>query len=304
MGYRKIVNICLGLSCLFLIVSCSQPSTKAENSIDPQAGEDALQVIWGSRVLPLPVDQLGLSQGALKYVLAVYKGGGVQILDFELDRLTDIVDGNPSAITAGFDYQIGESAVALFFGVEGGVLTAYIFVPELNRVEAVPVNIPDRNQREVAGVCAGMGADGAGISLAWWYQAQPNRLHAGRVATQDLALVVETISDTNTAGELYGCDVGAHGPKGRGFDDADETKTPFGSVVLSDGYLAWADDDTAIDILDGLSLQVPESVTAIAARAGETLPTLPDGTIAIAGDYANSEGSRILFLGRMGVQAQ
>ena len=290
-----LVNVGLAASLIF-ISACSgdreppveeTPVQAAPNSstIDPNPAK--LQAVWSTSSLSAPIRDLGLSGGLNPVLASVLEEGQLQLFDLDGEQLTEPTDVGITAIGDGFAATLNELDITMFPGIgSDGSLNVYLY----NHVLGAPVALDLIPEANAAGLCVGESAtEGALAEIAYWSAEAPSRLMTGEVSVVDEEFQWNAGETKEAGGVLGACRIGGgvYDWTGGGTDlvklENDDAEKLL--VLSKSGIHEFVDGtiETPITIRDGISVRVPEPITAMSALSDVKFGGYPQGVVVVGG---------------------
>lgn len=299
---------------LFYAASCSGPqepepeqpaieeNSSSEQPVEPESAADTLPAVWSTDALDFPVRSLGIAGGASSTFAVAYEGGGLQIFDFNADRVTNVTDTDVVALAEGRYAMLSGTPVTFFPGIDSdGDITVWIHGGNLR--EAIPYELQISQSGRADGLCAAPPAPGSEAlhRLAYW-TAGSTTLLVGEINESDGELAWSSVEDIETgqligactftfAGiEVYGDSIAeSSNLRHRGRETLLTLSEAGGlSVLFGDG------EEQAFDITPGITVRVPDMFTSLAATGDPRGGGYPDGLIILGGTIGNSDHRAIL----------
>ncbi|WP_300378719.1 hypothetical protein [Henriciella sp.] len=294
---------------LFYAVSCSGPQEPAEPTPDQsqapapeqprdQAEEQAippgsLPAVWMTRTLDRPIRSIGITGGAGSSFAVAYETGGLQLFNFDAERLTSISDHDVKALAEGRYVMISGTPVTLYPGIGSeGDMKVWIYGGGLS--EAIEYDLKGGDGASLAGMCTTRPETGSDalIRIAYWTEASSTMLEVGDLVERNEELEWVKTSELSADQAITACT----------FTDGEpETFTSpvagaAGLKRFNERTLVTLGEDGAIDvrdsegeterydILDGITVVVPDQPKAIAATGDARGGGYPGGLIVLGGD--------------------
>ncbi|WP_300392068.1 hypothetical protein [Henriciella sp.] len=295
---------------LFYAASCSGPQEAEETPQEttetqapeapaqPAAEPDSLPAVWMTRELDFPVRSIGIAGGAGSTFAVAYDGGGLQIFDFDGDRITEISNHDVTALAQGRYVMISGTPVTVYPGIDAqGDMKAWIYGGGLS--EAIQYDLQGVDGAALAGICAAdpQNRDASLQRIAFWTEAAPAVLEIGELVErggelewvktdeESVSQPIEACTFIANEAETFNAPVaGAAGLKRLGRETL-VTLTEEGMVDVSvDGG-----ETTRYEILDGITVVVPSEPKAIAATGDARGGGYPGGLIVLGGDIERGD---------------
>lgn len=297
--HYKIVNAALAASLVFLAACGDKASEETEEPAPLNLPSEPVEVsntyeiqaVWATDPLPAPIVDLAFTGGSEPLIAAVFETGQLQLFTVQADRISDPIDLGITAIGTGQAVILNEVALTLFPGIgQSGALNFYAHAPALGD----PVELPILPDAQAAGLCAGPPLnDTAIMQLSYWQADNPDTLLQGHIIQDGSGEPIwETIGTHTTDGvPITACTVGVDikiATRQIGHTMASISK--YGqrfTLALTDSDLLTATNAFGgikrVEINRGITVQVPEPMTAMAALSNVQFGNYPDGLIVIAG---------------------
>ena len=293
---------------LFYAASCTGPqepeesasgsaSTKVADSSDDTRQDttppDTLPAVWMTRELDYPVRSIGLAGGAGSTFAVAYEGAGIQVFNFDGERISEISEHDVSALAQGRYVMISGTPVTVYPGIDAaGDLKVWLHGGGLQ--PAIQYDLKGAEGAALAGLCASdpVSQDEGLQRIAFWTEAAPAVLQIGDLIERDGELVWTKANEKSVAEPIVACAfladqartfsgsvAGAAGLKRLGRETLVKL-TPDGALDVSvDGG-----DITRYDVIDGITVLVPDQPKAIAATGDARSGGYPGGLIVLGGD--------------------
>ncbi|MEM6534443.1 MAG: hypothetical protein AAF613_02285 [Pseudomonadota bacterium] len=309
----RLVNASFALALLFVSSGCGQSP-----SSPPQAAETApeaspsvpveegliLPAVWNTSELEGPVASLGIA-GMLGSTIAVgFEDGGLQLFNFDGDRVTDKADLGVQEIGDGRYMLLAGAPVTLFPGIDqNGGLFAYIHGGDLP--EPLPLDLKTREIGDAAGLCSAppsVDSDGV-MRLAFWTKIEPRKLMSGRLVEVGEELVYLLDDPVMADKPISACVLEETG--------ATVFSAPAQDVVVlerngrrhtltldtSGNYarLRSGEPPETLTIRDGMSVKAPEVPSAMTGTGDARGGGYTGGLVVIAGEVASGDHRAVLI---------
>ncbi|WP_143435258.1 hypothetical protein [Henriciella aquimarina] len=251
-----------------------------------------------TRELDHPVRSIGMAGGAGSTFAVAYEGGGLQIFDFNAERITQISDHDIEALAEGRYVMLSGTPVTIFPGIDtSGDIKTWIYGGGL--AEAIQYDLKGIQDGTVQGLCAAPPASDNGTlhRLAYWTDAASTVLQVGNLVERSGELEWVAAEDISVDEPITACTFTDDGPQiyydpiagaarlkrlGR---QTLVTLTSAGDVdIMFD-----KGDRRRYDILDGITVIAPEAPTAVAATGDARGGGYPGGVIVLGGDIAPND---------------
>ena len=297
-----VVNAGLGLALLFTAVACSQkedspPETpETHDTQRAPSGEIELPAVWATRALKGPVSDIAITEGLSGILAIAYTEGGLQLYTMEAEPVGEIANFKLDALGSGHATTIDDRSITLFPGVTAdGTLKAYLFGEGL--VAPAQVDLPVQEERKIDGLCSGPAPIGDIMRLAYWTTANDRVLQTGIVGISEGEFVWRSEESTFTDFAIQSCvftsDTLLASPRsaqtahlGRGaFDALLSIEEDTGLQLSTDLGMT----NTQLDIRNGLTVRVPETIDALTAKGSVLSGGYPGGVVLIAGETSPGE---------------
>ncbi|RIJ15496.1 hypothetical protein D1227_18540 [Henriciella mobilis] len=293
---------------LFYAASCSGPQEPeqpapesgvteapgtAETTDQAATEPDTLPAVWMTRELDFPVRSIGLAGGAGSTFAVAYDGAGLQVFNFDGERISEVSDHDVAALAQGRYMLLSGTPVTLYPGIDAeGELKVWLHGGGIQ--PAIEYDLRGAEGSSLAGICAAEPADrdSALLRIAYWTEASPAVLEIGDLVESGGELEWQKSSDVSVSEPIEACTfiadqpqtfaapvAGASGLKRLGR----ETLVTLGA----DGRLDVSVDGgdvTRYDVIDGITVVVPDQPKAIAATGDARSGGYPGGLIVLGGD--------------------
>ncbi len=310
------VNAGLAGFLLFYAVSCSGPQEPEETSQaanEPPPQEEAqppadtansLPAVWMTRQLDFPVRSIGITGGAGSNFAVAYEGGGLQIFNFDGERITEISDHDVEELAEGRYAMISGTPVTLFPGIDSsGDLKVWIHGGGLTK--AIEYDLQGAGDSPIGGLCAAPPEGNSGDALhrlSFWTQTSPNLLQVGSIIQDGDALVWTGTETVETDDPVSACVYTQDGPEvfaepiitasrlrrlGR---QTTLTLKTNGDVTAIYG----PDSSQAFDISDGITVVAPTLPNTMASTGDARGGGYPGGIIVLGGDIGPDDHRAVL----------
>lgn len=289
---------------LFYAASCSGPQEPAEQGGPAPQGQEEdvvsadplpanmLPAVWSTRQLDSPVASIGIAGGAGSTFAVAYEGGGVQIFDFDGERITEVSDDAAKALAEGRYAMLSGTPVTLFPGLDAsGSLKVWIYGGGV--AEAIGYDLQGEQAGPAAGLCAGtpLNSEADLHRLAYWTEGDPNTLYSGVVRQSGGELVFITEEEEDLGEPITACVIsGDEAIAFNGPVDAAASLRRIGreTLILSEGdgrlSLQIGDNEPArYEIRKGITVEVPQTFTTLAATGDARGGGYPGGVIIVGG---------------------
>ncbi len=300
------VNLSFAAILIFL-AACSETQNSAPVAVDkaervhPAEPAYPLQAVWASRALDEPVTDLAFVGGSEPFLAAVYVSGALQFLTLDGDRLTSAEALNITALADGQAVVLQDTPLNLFPGIDrAGNLNLYTYSPVLD----APLTLPLLEDIGAAGLCAGPPLDETSLmQLAYWTEADRQTLHTGRVEEKADVLIFSPLGERRSqSGPIASCnlyldiqiapaedalDLAKMRKMGKSFTLA---RTAEDRLTVTQANSKTVD----IELLPGITILLPDEITALAALSEVRYGGYPNGIIVIAGPVGQAH--QIIFL--------
>jgi hypothetical protein len=290
------VNAAAGLGLLFAAAACSRqdaaPPAAPETAAIPAGLE--LPAVWSTRPLESPVRDIALSRGTSAILAIAFERGGLEFYSMDGDRLGETARFRLKAIADGRSTTVQGTPVTVFPGLtEEGSLQGYVYSAGL--MGPAQIDLPIDENRSVAGLCTG-DAGGAGIlRLAYWTVVNNRVLRTGLLREEDGELIWMEEASTETTfpvsacvfseGTLVASEISASTAElTRGAYSALLSLSEAGGLQISTDFGATA---TPVGLRDGITVRVPQTLSAITASGTMQAGGYPGGVVVVAGETAS-----------------
>ena len=310
------VNAAITGFLLFYAASCSGPQEPAQEaatsedlasepveSPEPRAG-NFLPAVWSTRELDAPIRSIGIAGGAGSTFAVAYEGGGLQIFDFDGERITDVSDHDVTALGEGRYAMLSGTPVTVFPGIDAtGSLKVWIHGGGL--AEAIQYDLQGEQAGDAAvGLCSAPATEEDELlRLAYWTSDSRQTLYVGTIRQTNGELTLESVSETAADAPITACTFGADGV------------TTYAAPVTAAASLrrrgrdtvvyAGADGDISLklgsnepvqyEITDGITIVAPDQPDAIAATGDARGGGYPGGVIVIGGSVGTDDHRAVLI---------
>lgn len=300
---NRLVNALPILALLFLATSCSGPTeTQVETSPDSQTDTTqsalVLPAVWNSRDLGSPIASIGVA-GALGSMIAVgFEDGGLQILNFEGDRVTEKSDLGVSQLGDGHYLMLSGVPVTLFPGIsQTGDMKVYIHGGQLPEPLVYDLDVAVDSQ--LAGLCTAAPdtADDGVMRLAFWTKTTPDTLHSGRIVQVNEELVFlpdEPVQANRTISACLLDETGATVFSAPALAAASLERRAHRHIVTLDnsGNFQLSSDGNAgetMTIRNGITVEMPLLPVDLAGTGDTRGGGYPGGVLVVAGEAPNGD---------------
>jgi len=299
----RLVNAGVATSMIFL-AACGGDHPQTEANIEdnpPQTAQNApastpintpkLQAVWASSPLTAPIIDLAFAGGPEPILAAVLQTGEIQLFNLLADRITAPVALNVKALATGQAVVLNEAAVTLFPGIgTNGDLNFYAYASALGE----PIKLAFLTGINASGLCAGTPLDKTSVmQLAYWTEDQPTEIVHGHVrqnAAGELAWApIETLN--NDGGPISACLADAQLQVA-----TQETAVNMALMSnLADRYIVAQTSQGTLNLVtkagktspapinNGITVRVPEPITAMAGLSTVLYGNYPKGVIVAGG---------------------
>ncbi|MEM5517429.1 hypothetical protein WNY37_10730 [Henriciella sp. AS95] len=300
---------------LFYAASCSGPqepepeepsiqeNSAVEQEVEIETATDTLPAVWSTDSLDLPVRSIGIAGGAGSTFALAYEGGGLQLFNFDGERITDIADSDVAALAEGRYALLADTPVTFFPGIDGsGDLKIWIHGGGLQ--EAIPYAFQIEQSGRAEGLCAAPPIAGTDAlhRLAYW-TAGSTTLMVGDINESGGELVWSPTEEIETDGTIGACTFTADGVEV--YDTpimATSTLRRMGRetlLTLSDAGTLTAifenGQSQALNIEDGITIRMPDVPTSLAATGDARGGGYPGGVIVMGGTIGSDDHRAILI---------
>ena len=274
------------------------PETPSEPETAVQDDDDTLPAVWMTRQLDYPVRSIGLAGGAGSTFAVAYDGAGLQVFNFNGERVSNVSDDDVTALAQGRYVMISGTPVTVYPGIDAsGDMKIWIHGGGIQ--EAIGYDLAGINEGPLAGLCATDPADRetALQQIAYWTEAAPATLQVGQLVEQDDALEWVKTDDISSPERIEACTfignqaqafsapvTGAAGLRRLGRETLVK--------MLEDGRLDVSvdgGDATRYEVIDGITVVVPDQPKAIAATGDARGGGYPGGIIVLGGDIERGD---------------
>ena len=299
---------------LFYAVSCSGPQEPEENPVDageiadeaPPEGaataEDSLPAVWSTNNLDHAVSGIGISGGAGSTFAVAYADGGVQIFNFDAERVTGIAESSAIALGEGRYALLSGTPVTFFPGIDpAGDLKVWIHGGQLS--EAIEYDLKGTQQAPAVGLCAAPPLSGSSAlhRLAYWSDAS-DTLHIGEIVEESGELSWNRLEDMTADSPVTACTFTTDGV--RAFS-APVTQAATLRRLGRETLLTLSDTGTLtaiydngesqdLVITDGITVEAPPLPTALAAAGDARGGGYPGGVIVLGGSVATGDNRAVM----------
>jgi hypothetical protein len=299
---KRLVNAPFALSLLFLASACSPSSEPVETdpadppvdsaeSADP--GGLVLPAVWQTNDLGRPINSIGVAGELASTVAVAYGDGGLQFLDLEGERLTNIADIGVVHLGNGQFMRLQDTSVTVFPGItRDGTMSLYIHGGELS--EPLPYPIDAGTESTILGLCsAGPTFDRDGVMrIGFWTADAPSELKLGRVAEVGDNLILLLDEPAQASSNISSCvltdteDVAYSDPVLAASDLKHRNKRYRFLLDEFGGYTLITSEGEAVDfqVLDGISVRPPPRPVDMAGTGDARSGGYPGGVLVIAGE--------------------
>jgi len=261
----RLVNAGLATSMIFLAacggdpaqteanIENNQPQTTQNTPAENTPNTPKLQAVWSSSPLTAPIINLAFAGGPEPILAAVLQTGDIQLFNLLADRITSPIALDVKALATGQAVVLNEAALTLFPGIgTNGDINFYAYASALGE----PIALEFLTDINASGLCAGTPLDDTSVmQLAYWTEDQPTEIVHGHVRQ-------------NTAGELAWAPI----------ETLNNDSGPI-SACIADAQLQVATQDTAVNMALMTNLadryiiaQTRQGTLNLVTKAGETLP--------------------------------
>ena len=286
---------------LFYAASCSGPqepsqtATDAEDSAATEAVEEAstLPAVWMTRELDFPVRSIGLAGGAGSTFAVAYEGAGIQVFNFDGERISNVSDHDVRALAQGRYVMLAGTPVTLYPGIDAtGDMKVWIHAGGLG--EAIQYDLRGADGAALAGICASDPEDRESSlqQIAFWTEASPAVLSVGNLVEAGGELEWVGSDEISVSDPIASCAFVGGSATAFAAPIAGVTSLRrFGRetlVTLSDeGELDISTDGSETErygIVDGITVVAPDQPKTIAATGDARAGGYPGGLIVVGGD--------------------
>lgn len=309
------VNAGLAGFLLFYAASCSGPQEPAESPSDPaasdvteeapqqEAARETLPAVWMTRELDFPIRSIGMAGGAGSTFAVAYEGGGLQVFDFNGDRITEISDHDVQALAEGRYAMIAGTPVTVYPGIDAaGDIKIWIYGGGVS--EALQYDLGGISDAAAEGICATtpVSGDGALQRIAYWTGAASTLLQVGDLVETGGELAWTKTGEISADEPITACTFTgdtASVYSGPTIDAASLRRLGRQTLVtLSEegdvDILFDTGETRRYDIIDGITVIAPEVPTAVAATGDARGGGYPGGLIVLGGDVAPDDHRVVL----------
>ncbi len=307
-----LVNASPTLALLFLAASCGsaeQDVADAPEAIDPAPIENALPegqslpAVWNTTALDGRVAGIGIADALGSTIAVAYEDGGLQLFNFEAERITDKTGLDIKHISDGRYLLLSGTPLTVFPGINAdGQLKAYIHGGELNEPLQTDLQTPDGET--AAGLCSGSpltDADGI-MRVAFWTEEAPQTLNNGRMVQigDNLTFLLDTPVQANQPIRsclFNGGDVVVFpAPIENAALLERNGRTPIVTLDTSGNYTLMTDDGASrFAIRDGLSVKAHPVPRAMAGTGDARGGGYPGGLIVTGGENPSGEETLVFI---------
>jgi len=269
------------------------PQEPSESETATQDERDTLPAVWMTRELDYPVRSIGLAGGAGSTFAVAYDGAGVQVFNFDGERVSDVSDDDVTALAQGRYVMIAGTPVTVYPGIDaGGDMKIWIHGGGVQ--EAIAYDLAGINEGPLAGLCAADPADRDTSlqQIAYWTQAAPSTLQVGQLVEREDALEWVKTDDISSPERIQACTF--IGDEARTFSAPATGAAGLRRLgretlvtMMEDGKLDVSvdgGDTTRYEVIDGITVVVPDQPKAIAATGDARGGGYPGGIIVLGGD--------------------
>lgn len=301
---------------LFYAASCSGPQEPADEageaapSTSEQQAEtsplpaNALPAVWSTRPLDAPIQSIGIAGGAGSTFAVAYEGGGLQVFDFDGERITGVSDDQVRALGEGRYALLSGTPVTVFPGIDAnGTVKVWLHGGGLG--EAIAYDLQGEQAGPALGLCASppAGDSDALHNLAYWTEAAPNTLEVATIRESGGELELVSEGQQESEAPITACTISEDGPTiYRGPVEAAASLRRLGreTIVLSEGdgdlKLQIGENDPArYEVIEGITIKVPSAPTAMAATGDARGGGYPGGIIVLGGAVGPGENRAVLI---------
>ena len=300
---NRLVNALPILALLFLASTCSGPTqTQTETSSDAPSDSTqtglVLPAVWNSRDLGSPIASIGVA-GALGSTIAVgFEDGGLQILNFEGDRVTDKSDLGVAKLGDGHYLLLSGVPVTLFPGIsQAGDMKVFIHGGQLPQPLVYDLDVATSDRLDGLCSAAPETADDGVMRLAFWTEAAPQILHSGRIVqvNEELVFLPDEPVEANRA--ISAClldETGATVFSAPALAAAGLERRAHRHVVTLDnsGNFQLSSDGEAsqsLSIRNGITVDMPLLPVDMAGTGDTRSGGYPGGVLVVAGQAPNGD---------------
>jgi hypothetical protein len=301
---RLFVNACLGGGVLFLAACGGGSGDSADGTPDPARGSEAgisLPAVWSTRALDRSVADIALAGGAASAIAVAYEGSGIQLFNLEGDRTTQIAELETVDLSQGAFMEFGETGLTVFPGIDAdGRLVGYAHSEGLP--EPAQLDLPIETGGPVTLLCSrALGFDDEG-DLEIAFRSEGNRTGTiGTLGTQGDEFVFEAIRELDFPDTADGCALGSTGVEfsvgSLGMATLDRGDSMHTVLLETNGDINLARQGERADpisIRRGISVAVPEPITALDALGQPLGGGYPGGVIVVGGPTGS--GDQLVFI--------
>ncbi|MEL7452399.1 MAG: hypothetical protein AAGJ50_03385 [Pseudomonadota bacterium] len=294
----RIVNA-VGMLGLIFIGACSPAGETADPSRteteiveqgDKTARDLVIPAVWTTSALGGDIHDIAFAGGSNPIMAAVLGDGLLQLFDLNAEALEAAAPLDLIAIADGQPLSLDNTALTAFPGIDARrSINIYVYNPTLG----APVALPLLTEANAIGLCAAA-AEGyeAVFQLAYWTPDAPNKLIQGHILRGADNFEWSEHARSTIDGPIQTCLIGENGtPQARQDGTAIATissSSDIKTLSLSDsGMMRLVNGESTpvpITIREGITVRVPDSISAMAALSDVRFGGYPNGVIAIGGD--------------------
>ncbi|MEM1086316.1 MAG: hypothetical protein AAGH90_01190 [Pseudomonadota bacterium] len=284
----------------------SEISSDVENAdADPLDEADALSLpaVWASANLDKEISSVAVTGRRGAIIAVSYEDGGIQLLNFEGERITESAELNVRRLASGEFGLVSGALLSVFPGIDlDGGLNAYLYGGEIAAPIAFPLDIGSVGR--VGGLCSGRPLDDSDgiMRLAFWTEGAASRLQSGRLVEAGDALVFLADEPVDAANPITACVLEPTGAKvftAPVIDALSLERNGRRNVITLDragGLTVIGEDGTNTDVTvrDGLSVRVPNQIKGFAGTGDARAGGYPGGLIVLGGAISTTEHRAVL----------
>ncbi|MEO0466988.1 MAG: hypothetical protein AAF216_10635 [Pseudomonadota bacterium] len=267
-----------------------------------------LPAVWSTTELERRVSDIALAGGGASTLAVAYEGRGVELFNFDAERIAPIAPIAVNAISDGAFVDFGDAALTLFPAIsEDAKLVGIVYGEGL--VGPQQIDLPIETGGDVIGLCSRRTVfeeDGV-LVLAYWTATNWENLNHGVLSVNGDSFVWTPSEPTPRDGG--GCTLPGNGdvivsPAGTDAVVVDRPDQTYVVSLSDDGALTartFGGEDEVLGIRDGITVRAPVRPTAIAALGIPLGGGYPDGLIVLSG--ADGYRDKVVFVDAGGLSA-
>jgi hypothetical protein len=310
------VNAGIASFLLLYAASCSGPQEQADDAVERRAAEtvqqpdaeplpaNTLPAVWSTRQLDAPVQSIGIAGGAGSALAVAYEGGGLQIFNFDGERITSATEDDVRALGEGRYAMLSGTPVTVFPGIDdAGELKVWIYGGGAS--QPLQYDLQGDQVSTASGLCAAPPSSDASAlhHLAYWTETEPSVLQLASIRENSGELELVSEGEMQNDRPITACTV--NGTTGTAYSEPVQAAASLRrlgrqTTIMSEGdgdlQIALGDNDPAtFEVRDGISVKVPSSPSALAATGDARGGGYPGGVVVLAGTLGASDHRVVLI---------